>query len=130
MNDKQIQCDPRRIQQCLGDSLSDNERAEFEAHLESCADCRRALESSAADIGDWQAAREFLSSADSPPLPKGDSSDAATGDIELAPIDDVLADEEPQQIGWARPARHEARKSPRRPSPSVSTIRPRAPRSY
>ena len=57
MNDKQLQCDPRRIEQCLGDSLSDHERAEFEAHLESCPACRRALESSAANDGDWQAAR-------------------------------------------------------------------------
>jgi serine/threonine-protein kinase len=127
MNLPQPACDPRRIEQCLGDSLSDNERAEFEAHLESCADCRRALESSAADAGDWQAAREFLSSADSLPLPfagegrgGGDERNGTatpspqpspvegeevlpTGDVEAASIDDVLAvlgpTDDPRMLG-------------------------------
>ena len=36
MNEPLSTCDPRRIDQCLADSLSDEERAAFEAHLESC----------------------------------------------------------------------------------------------
>ncbi len=120
MNNKQIQCDPRRIEQCLADLLTDNERAEFEAHLEACADCRRALELSAANDGDWQAAREFLSSESALPLqdqvreqaqglqplglgtPSSGNADA-TGDLELAPIDDVLAvlgpTDDPRMLG-------------------------------
>ena len=61
---------------------------------------------------------------------RGDKRDRNHPQADARAVDDVLADEEPQQIGWARPARHGARKSPRRPSPSVSTIRPRAPRSH
>jgi serine/threonine protein kinase len=62
MNEFQPTCDPARIQGCLGDSLSDDERAAFEAHLEVCSACRNALEESAAAATDWNDAREFLSS--------------------------------------------------------------------
>jgi eukaryotic-like serine/threonine-protein kinase len=55
-------CDPQRIDQCLHDSLSDEELAAFESHLESCERCRIALESSAAEPTDWHEARQFLSS--------------------------------------------------------------------
>ncbi|HEY2883340.1 MAG TPA: protein kinase, partial [Pirellulales bacterium] len=73
MNDPQSTCDPRRIDQCLADSLSDNERAAFEAHLELCPACRQALESSAAAPHDWQSVRTFLSSDAALPLPWGES---------------------------------------------------------
>ncbi len=116
MSEKQVQCDPQRIEQCLGDSLSDQERTEFESHLESCPDCRQALESSAADVSQWQAAREFLSSGNVAPVAKqaqelqplglvARSSDEIqpTGDIELASIDDVLAvlapTDDPRMLG-------------------------------
>src|SRR4051812_20709173 len=104
MNEKQTQCDRRRIEQCLGDLLSEQERSDFESHLESCPDCRRELESSAADIGDWQAARDFLSSSSNVLessqqwQPQSLSlagepaeSQRGTSDLELAQIDDVLA---------------------------------------
>ncbi|HEY2825991.1 MAG TPA: protein kinase [Pirellulales bacterium] len=61
-------CDLRRIEQCLGDALSDDEQAAFEAHLEVCPRCREALETSAAQPDDWQRARDFLSSTSNLPL--------------------------------------------------------------
>src|SRR5206468_2345878 len=45
-----------------------------EAHLEVCSTCREALESSAAGPGDWQSAREFLSSDASLHLPRVEDS--------------------------------------------------------
>ncbi|HEY2827967.1 MAG TPA: zf-HC2 domain-containing protein, partial [Pirellulales bacterium] len=62
MNDHQQTCDPRHIEACLADSLSDEQRCAFEAHLEVCPACRLALEVQAAPPSDWQEAREFLSS--------------------------------------------------------------------
>jgi serine/threonine protein kinase len=66
MKNPQAECDPRRIEQCLADALSEEERAAFESHLDSCSACRSALERSAAEAADWSAAREFLSSHDRP----------------------------------------------------------------
>src|SRR5262245_35861913 len=68
MNNPQTICDPQRIQGCLGDSLSDDELAAFEIHLESCTACRQALERGAAEPCDWKSARDFLSSDTSLPL--------------------------------------------------------------
>lgn len=62
MNHPQHHCDPRRIEGCLSDALSIDEREDFEAHLEVCPACRTALERSAAQPADWQEIREFLSS--------------------------------------------------------------------
>src|SRR5262245_56599147 len=69
MSHPQTTCDPRRIQECLADSLSEDELAALEAHLEGCAACRESLEQAAARPGDWQSARDFLSSDASLPLP-------------------------------------------------------------
>ena len=82
MNEPLSTCDPRRIEQCLADALTDDERAAFEVHLESCPDCRDALESTAAAPGEWQSARTFLSS---------DAEDASSADTsEIESIDGVL----------------------------------------
>jgi serine/threonine protein kinase len=75
MNEPLSTCNPRRIDQCLADALSDEERAAFEAHLESCSACRQALESSAAAPHDWQSVRTFLSS---------EADDQRTGEYERA----------------------------------------------
>ena len=81
MNDPLSTCDPHRIDQCLADSLSDEERAAFEAHLESCSACREVLESSAAAPHDWQSVRTFLSSDASLPLPLGEGWGEGAGAI-------------------------------------------------
>ncbi|HTQ39041.1 MAG TPA: protein kinase [Pirellulales bacterium] len=68
MNNLQPTCDPRHIEGCLNDSLSDEERSAFEAHLEVCPACRAALELSAGQPDDWQRIRTFLSSDPALPL--------------------------------------------------------------
>ena len=100
MNDPLSTCDPRRIDQCLADSLSDEERAAFEAHLESCTACREALESSAAAPHDWQSVRTFLSS---------EADEQRTGEFERAEagenesVDSVLSvlapTDDPRMLG-------------------------------
>ncbi|HEY2762150.1 MAG TPA: protein kinase, partial [Pirellulales bacterium] len=82
MNDNQQICDPAHIEGCLSDSLSDDERAAFEAHLEICPACRQALEERAAVATDWNAAREFLSSDVASPIPS--ASDPMAGDRRAA----------------------------------------------
>ncbi|HZZ29293.1 MAG TPA: protein kinase [Pirellulales bacterium] len=72
MNNSRQTCDLQRIEGCLSDSLSDEERSAFEAHLETCANCRQALESSAAAETDWQLARKYLSSDAALPLVSGE----------------------------------------------------------
>ena len=62
MNERQPICDPERIESSLADALGADEQARFEAHLEDCATCRKALESRAAPPADWQEVRQFLSS--------------------------------------------------------------------
>src|SRR5436190_8777166 len=90
MNEPLSTCDPRGIEQCLADALTDAERAAFEAHLESCSDCRSALESTAAAPGEWQSARTFLSS-DAEDVSSADTSEIESVDgvlNALAPTDD------------------------------------------
>ena len=62
MNSPGINCDPRRIEECLNDALAEEERQAFEAHLETCSTCRQALESRAGAPDEWRDVRELLSS--------------------------------------------------------------------
>lgn len=84
MPDFQLTCDVRRIEQCLADALTAQERAAFESHLESCSKCRQALEDRAATPTDWQAAKQFLS-------PDEVDAHADTADQELAERRDYAA---------------------------------------
>jgi serine/threonine protein kinase len=102
MNDRQEICDPRWIDQCLDDSLHDDERAAFEAHLETCSVCREALERRAASATDWQSAREFLSSqASDPPTRSGEEQHHDENAVPL--VDSVLAilapTDDPRMLG-------------------------------
>jgi eukaryotic-like serine/threonine-protein kinase len=102
MPDRQLTCDPRRIEQCLGDSLTDDERAAFELHLESCETCRRALEDHAAAPNDWNAAKQFLSPDESDP--NADTADHNLSERrEYAAISGVLAalspTDDPRMLG-------------------------------
>jgi eukaryotic-like serine/threonine-protein kinase len=74
MNQHPNTCDPRHIDGCLADSLNDDERAAFEAHLEVCSACRQSLEERAAAPTDWQEARDYLSSDVALPVAAGDGS--------------------------------------------------------
>src|SRR5689334_17984965 len=98
MKNPQAECDPRRIEQCLADALSEDERAAFESHLDSCSDCRAALERSAAEASDWSAAREFLSTDQ--PLSE---SDLIAAETDAAGIEAVLAalgpTDDPRMLG-------------------------------
>ena len=53
-------CDPNRIKLLLEDRLPHDGQTEMERHLETCGECRRQLESLAAEAGWWRDARQFL----------------------------------------------------------------------
>jgi len=82
MNDKQITCDPQRIELFLQQKLSDEEQTAFELHLDDCHDCRHRLEAAAASDDVWSGVRDSLLGQQLPPdgLPSGDPAlDSATG---------------------------------------------------
>ena len=82
MNNKQITCDPQRIELFLGQKLSDEEQTAFEAHLDDCNDCRRRLEAAAAGDDVWSGVRDSLLGQQLPPdcLRSGEPAlDSATG---------------------------------------------------
>jgi hypothetical protein len=53
-------CDPNRIKLLLEDRLRGDDQTEIERHLETCDECRRQLESLAAEAHWWRDARQFL----------------------------------------------------------------------
>ncbi len=60
MNDRQVMCDPERIELFLTRQLEDHELAAFELHLDDCDVCRRQLESTAAGDDIWSGVRDSL----------------------------------------------------------------------
>ncbi len=60
MNNKQITCDPSRIELFLSQQLDDLEQAAFELHLDDCRDCRQRLEKAAASEEIWSGVRNSL----------------------------------------------------------------------
>jgi serine/threonine protein kinase len=98
-NHPHAECDPRRIEQCLADALGEEERAAFESHLDSCSDCRAALERCAAEAADWSAAREFLSSHDRPPS----ESELIAAETDAAGIEAIISalgpTDDPRMLG-------------------------------
>ncbi len=60
MNNKQITCDPTRIELFLSQQLDDWEQAAFELHLDDCGDCRQQLEEAAASEEIWSGVRNSL----------------------------------------------------------------------
>jgi serine/threonine protein kinase len=103
MSDPQLTCDPRRFEQCLGDSFTADERVAFELHLESCATCRQTLEDRAAAPNDWHAAKLFLS----PDEPGDNATDPSDQDLaerrDYAAISGVLSalgpTDDPRMLG-------------------------------
>jgi len=86
VNNKQITCDPERIELFLQQKLSDEEQTAFELHLDDCEDCRRRLEAAAAGDDVWSGVRDSLRGEQLPPdgLRSGDPAldaglDSATG---------------------------------------------------
>ncbi len=60
MSNRQMACDPERIEPFLTQQLADHEHTAFELHLDDCAVCRRQLESTAASDDIWSGIRESL----------------------------------------------------------------------
>ena len=60
MANQPMTCDPKWIELFLQQKLSDEEQAAFESHLDECIDCRRQLESAAADDDIWSGVRDLL----------------------------------------------------------------------
>lgn len=60
MNPSQQMCDPDRLERYLCGVLSAQGARAVEVHLETCGECRRSLETSAADDAAWQEASDLL----------------------------------------------------------------------
>src|SRR5215471_12469406 len=57
----QIHCDQSAPARFIAGELDDADLRGFEAHLESCEECRRRLDSLSGTDSDWRSARELLS---------------------------------------------------------------------
>ena len=72
MNNNPMACDPDRIELFLRHQLADDEQTALELHLDDCCDCRRRLESTAANDEIWQGVLDSL--PDEQSLPDGQRS--------------------------------------------------------
>ncbi len=87
-------CDPSRIKLLLEDRLPGDRQTEMERHLETCDECRRQLESLAAEARWWRDAREFLD----PDLPSGGDSI-----LDELPIGVLTPSDNPAMLGCLGP---------------------------
>jgi serine/threonine protein kinase len=100
MNDPQTACDPDRIDKCLSSSLGEEECVELEAHLEHCVHCRRILEARAGQPDDWNAARDFLSSAVDEATSDSDDLEVSCSDAFIKGVLGVLSpSDDPRMLG-------------------------------
>jgi serine/threonine protein kinase len=60
MSNRQMICDPERIELFLTQQLEDHEQTAFELHLDDCGVCRQQLEATAAGDDIWSGIRESL----------------------------------------------------------------------
>lgn len=60
MNQPSSTCDQSKIAGFLAGTISDQQQTLLESHLETCEDCRRALEESASETSVWNAAGNHL----------------------------------------------------------------------
>ena len=85
MKDREMTCDPERIELFLGQQLSDEEQTAFELHLDDCDDCRRRLEETAAGKNVWVAVRDsLLSEQANPESPSTSAGTSSAGAVESA----------------------------------------------
>ncbi len=110
-----ISCDATRLQRLLDGELSDVHQAEVAGHVESCQDCRRQLESLAADPSWWRETHELLSSF-TRPLPGASH--------ELAESERRLADRVAQGGMASRHNDEEHASDPRSPSVPLDFLAP------
>jgi len=60
MSNRQMICDPERIELFLTQQLEDHEQTAFELHLDDCTACRHQLEVAAAGEEIWSGVRDSL----------------------------------------------------------------------
>jgi hypothetical protein len=77
------------IERFLDDRLDTHEVAALESHLDSCPDCRRELESRAADEHWWSRVRDCLASGESGSCSAAPASDATPAWVEPSPTGGV-----------------------------------------
>ena len=105
MNNKQITCDPSRIELFLSQQLDDIEQAAFELHLDECVDCRSRLEEAAASEEIWSGVRNSLQDQKLPTdylRSEESSSDSPSGDTSFnldAVIDLLSPTDDDRMIG-------------------------------
>ena len=71
-------CDPEQLESFLSGALSDVEERDFTLHLNTCENCRRALQQQAAEPEAWMEAEKLLRPAEFVAINTDDNSDSAT----------------------------------------------------
>jgi serine/threonine-protein kinase len=84
MDLKSAFCNRQTIEQFLADQLSDQDRAAFEDHLETCPSCRQGLDHMAAEGSWWEEARGYLSSSGEAEAGQGTGMEAAAEEVQPA----------------------------------------------
>jgi negative regulator of sigma E activity len=99
----------------LDNELGTQERAELEAHLATCADCR-------AELASLQRARSLLRALPQPSLPRSFTLPLGSATIQELPRQAVSAGHPARQTGGAQPARNTHRRRPAQVLQWISTI--------
>jgi serine/threonine protein kinase len=109
-----FRCDPNRLRLLLEDQLPAEGQTELAEHIETCAACRRRLESLAADVKLWRQVGQLLRPEPEAELPtsaalRHDSSGAGTSPPAQAtadrrpPLDFLAPSDDPQKLGCLGP---------------------------
>lgn len=94
-------CDPQRIEDYLADRATLQQQTDFEAHLSTCDECRRALQSQAAEPEVWENATRLLGPAEQADGGNADSAPEATcaERLGIAVLDSLAPTDDPEMLG-------------------------------
>lgn len=89
-------CNPKLIDDFLAERLTENQRLEFEQHLDTCDACCGALQRQTADITLWDDAKTYLSSS---PDASSDRSNQNTSESNALNLDFLAPTDDPHMLG-------------------------------
>ncbi len=109
-----FRCDRNRLRLLLDDRVPEDRLADLARHVETCADCRRKLESLAAEAPWWSDVRQFLRPETSEESPTGEvgagepgfggaAADAGGPPSRTPPLPFLATSDDPTQLGRLGP---------------------------